>query len=132
MHKKRGVSLKMMVKGAMVYFLYHNSSLNDVVIRKENLIKSYCKEETGFVCNYAGHHIVLPKSVFGNGITMYFEGIPVVVPSRYEVWLEKLYGPDYMKIPPINEQILTHENEFDILDLAHSYPTYFDDEGNLL
>lgn len=132
MHNKRGFSLKMMVKGAMVFFLYHNSSLNDVVIMKENLIKSYCKKETGFVCNYAGHHIVLPKSVFGNGITMYFEGIPVVVPSRYEVWLEKLYGPDYMKIPPINEQILKHENEFDILDLEHSYHTYFDDEGNLL
>ena len=129
--KTKNLIIKM-IKNAIILMFCQEKSLNDMLIEKENLYKSFSRKDTGYVCNFAGRRIVLPESVFGTGIKMEFEGVPANVPSQYNVWLEKLYGPDYMEIPPVEKQTIRHLDEYDILDLERSYHTYIDEEGNLL
>ena len=130
--KNTGNPFKRMIKSVVVLLYCHKKTLQEMVIQIDGLFRSYNYKNTGYVCNFAGRHIVLPESVFGAGIKMEFEGIPVTVPSQYSVWLEKLYGPDYMDIPPSEKQTIKHLDEYDILDLERSYHTYIDEEGNLL
>lgn len=49
-----------------------------------------------------------PKYVFGNGRRIPFEGGTIVVPERVDEYLMRQYG-DYMKLPPIEQQIPEHE-----------------------
>lgn len=130
--KNTGNPFKRMIKSVVVFLYCHKKTLQEMVIQIDRLFRSYNHKNTGYVCNFAGRHIVLPELVFGAGIKMEFEGIPVNVPSQYNVWLEKLYGPDYMEIPLIEKQTIKHLDEYDILDLERSYHTYIDEEGNLL
>ena len=130
--KSTGNPLKKRLKSVIVLLYCHKKTLQGLNIRKENLFRSFSSKNTGYVCNFAGRHIVLPESVFSAGIKMEFEGISVTVPSQYNVWLEKLYGPDYMEMPPVEKQTIRHLDEYDILDLEQSYHKYIDEEGNLL
>lgn len=45
----------------------------------------------------------LPKSVYGEGVTVKFEGVDAVVPTHYHEYLTAKYG-DYMKLPPLEKQ----------------------------
>lgn len=47
-----------------------------------------------------------PKHYFGEGVEATFEGIKVIIPSRYDEYLTQIYG-DYMKLPPENKQKVT-------------------------
>lgn len=49
----------------------------------------------------------LPKEVYGDGVTVKFEGVDAVVPTHYHEYLTAKYG-DYMKLPPENKQIGHH------------------------
>lgn len=44
-----------------------------------------------------------PKHYFGEGVEATFEGIKVIIPSRYDEYLTQIYG-DYMKLPPESKQ----------------------------
>ncbi len=124
--------LKKMLIQMIGCFLCTGKSSHDFLVKKDDLYRSYCKRETGYVCNYAGRRIRLPVSVFGSGTTMTFEGIPLAVPKRYDIWLKKLYGPDYSLIPSVEKQVTNHLNDCCIFDLEHSYQIYLDENGNLL
>lgn len=130
--KSTGNSFKKKIKSVIVLLYCQKKTLQELNIQKEKLYRSFTRKNTGYVCNFAGRRIVLPESVFGTGIKMEFEGILVNVPSQYNVWLEKLYGPDYMETPSVEKQTIKHLDEYDILDLERSYHTYIDEEGNLL
>lgn len=64
--------------------------------------------EKGFVTFPTGRKMyegeLLPASVFFPVRKVLFEGVDVNIPGRAEVYLENLYGEDYMQIPPIEKR----------------------------
>ena len=52
-------------------------------------------------------HIWHPEQ-FAEKTTVPFEGIPVLIPVKYDEVLTILFGPDYMTPPPENERVAKH------------------------
>ena len=52
-------------------------------------------------------HIWHPEQ-FEEKITVPFEGIPCLIPARYDEVLTILFGPDYMTPPPESERVAKH------------------------
>lgn len=52
-------------------------------------------------------HIWHPDQ-FAEKITVPFEGIPCLIPARYDEVLTILFGPDYMTPPPESERVAKH------------------------
>lgn len=50
---------------------------------------------------------ITEKSLYGNGVLHEFEGRQYYVPDDYDKVLRNFYG-DYMKLPPKEQQVLTH------------------------
>lgn len=61
----------------------------------------------GFTSWYFKKELV-PKDVYGQGKVVYFEGTPMRIPGKYDVYLSRLYG-DYMTPPPCSEQFGKHK-----------------------
>ena len=59
--------------------------------------------------------------MFEKAICVPFEGHDMPVPQDYDLMLKILYG-DYMKLPPVEEQV--HKHECVYLDLNNSYIKY--------
>lgn len=55
------------------------------------------------------------SDVFGTGVVLDFEGIPVNAPEKYHEFLVSFYGEKYMEMPP-KDKIVYHQ--FDIIDLG--------------
>lgn len=83
---------------------------------------------TDFYSVYGGKAIErqMPVSWFGNGCKLSFEGIDVVVPSKYKDYLMHIYG-DYESYSPV-EKLLVGPNLVKmnacIVDLKRSYTEY--------
>ncbi len=112
------------LKRITAFLLFRNWTLKEVLTKKESLFKSLCMQKTGYVCNYSKRQIVMPQSVFGEGKTAKFESLTAVVPDRYEVWLQKLYGPDYMQVPALEVPKKFHSSEMEFIDLRKPYREY--------
>lgn len=86
---------------------YDYNCLQDKLMRKMNSLRN-----ENYVTILASYNlkncIEFPKSYFGNGIKMSFEGIDINVPDEYEKILEKLYGLGYLNIPSIEKQVQKH------------------------
>jgi lipopolysaccharide cholinephosphotransferase len=63
----------------------------------------------------------VPKDYFGEGCSVKFRGISVMIPSNYDSYLRSLYG-DYMTPPPIEKRVSHHF--VDVIDLKNSYKKY--------
>lgn len=71
---------------------------------------------------------VAPAEWYGKGVELDFEGIKIVAPERYDLWLKQVYG-DYMKLPPEEKRITHHNTE--IIDTKKSYKEYMkNNKGN--
>ncbi|MCL2019662.1 MAG: LicD family protein [Oscillospiraceae bacterium] len=53
---------------------------------------------------------LFPTEWFSDGVLLPFEDIQIVVPTEYKNYLSKLYGADYMELPP-EEKRTTHATE---------------------
>ena len=94
--------------------------------RKDSLMKKYSFEDMNMVFNYCGAYgekEIMPKEYFGIGSKGVFEGVEVVLPEKYDLYLKKQYD-DYMKLPPIEERIGHHFCE--VIDLHKSYKCYIE------
>ena len=61
------------------------------------------------VGNFAANvRFVCDKHVFDEFIYVPFENKQYKAPIGYHEWLTAIYG-DYMKLPPVNEQVNKHE-----------------------
>lgn len=92
--------------------------------RKDSLMKKYNFEDMDMVFNYCGAYgekEIMPKEYFGIGSKGVFEGVEVVLPEKYDMYLKKQYD-DYMKLPPIEKRIGHHFCE--VIDLHKSYKYY--------
>ncbi len=72
-------------------------------------------------CGVWGMRELMRKDWFAEGRTAVFEGMEVVIPKEYDLYLTQLYG-DYMTPPPKEKQVFRHECE--IIDLDNSYTKY--------
>lgn len=119
---------KLTIKGRLfkviTNILLSRYSYQEVIIKKENLLKKYKYEDNEIVANFCGawgEKEIVPKSYFGDGTNKLFENISVIVPEKYDEYLTRLYG-DYMKLPPIEQRVTHHYCS--IIDLNKSYKHY--------
>lgn len=96
------------------------------VIAKEKLLKKYSYEDSEIVANYGGAwgmKEVMPKSYFGNGTIVEFEGLKVTLAEDYDKYLKSVYG-DYMTPPPPEKRVGHHFCT--VIDTDKSYLYYID------
>ncbi len=67
---------------------------------KSSLIASFIDE--------VGEKRIYPRESYDNVVYLDFEGLKFPAPADYDMILTKFYG-DYMKLPPIEKQVLTHD-----------------------
>ena len=89
----------------------------------EELIKKYSPKESELWCNYANSirkYEYSPKSHYGEGIFMKFEGLDVRIPEDYDGYLTLKYG-DYKADLPDKLKVPSHHY---LVDLEKSYKEY--------
>lgn len=81
-------------------------------------------DDAVLVGNYFGNNAkreAMPKEIFEEGTDGVFEGIKVKLPKDYDKYLTLLFG-DYMKLPPVEQQIGHHFDKG--FSLSEDYLTY--------
>lgn len=84
-----------------------------IVDRINRLSQKYPVEGSewiGCLCGGYRKTDMMPASIASEIIRMPFEGHMINVPIGYETYLKTLYG-DYMKLPPIEEQVPRHTSD---------------------
>lgn len=80
--------------------------LFDYVCTKDN--KKTCKYTTNFASHFKWKKQLFENEVYGEGVRLEFEGNMFNAPIGYLKILERLYGTDYMAMPPKDKQV-THQ-----------------------
>ncbi len=66
------------------------------------------KYATSFACRYGWRKETFPNEVYGEGTKLVFEGQYFNAPEQWDVILKRLYGNNYMDIPPKGKQLSGH------------------------
>ncbi|AQY49756.1 LPS biosynthesis protein [Listeria weihenstephanensis FSL R9-0317] len=86
-----------------------SSTLFDILT---NLMQSDHDESTPFYVNYGSQYgykkQTMPKTIYNPTATAKFEGYTFWIPAETRQWLERIYGDNYMELPPIEKRI-THK-----------------------
>lgn len=88
-----------------VTYLIPNRFINwlfDYVCTKDN--HQDCKYTTNFASHFKWEKQLFENEVYGEGCRLEFEGKLLNAPTEYKKILERLYGKDYMKLPPKEKQ----------------------------
>lgn len=91
------------------------------MLQKENLYRKYPLEQSEYWCNHGNWQNQLEyanRTQYGNGKTAFFEGIPVVIPEKYDEYLTQKYGD--WRADPSEEKRKSHHNLV-VVDAARSY-----------
>lgn len=92
--------------------------------KRDCLFKKHEYDKCEFVSNFCGawgEREIMPKEYFGNGTKSIFEGITVIIPEKYDLYLNKLYG-NYMELPPVEKRKAHHFCK--VIDLDKPYTEY--------
>jgi lipopolysaccharide cholinephosphotransferase len=92
--------------------------------RLERVMKSLEYDKSDRIINWNGAwglKEALPRSIFGEGCHLQFEGRTAMVPVNFKGYLSALYG-DFMQPPPPDKRISDHQTEF--LDVDRPYTDY--------
>ena len=88
-----------------VTFLFPQAFINKLfewVCQKDN--KKQCKYTTNFASHFKWKRQLFENEVYGKGKRLEFEGRYFNAPNEYEMILERLYGKNYMQLPPIEKR----------------------------
>ena len=102
-------------------FCLRRYSIAELSKKQTALMKKENGKGYDFYVNYASNygHIkqTMPKKIYGVPKKLFFENKEYNVPNDYEYFLTRLYGEEYMKIPPKEKQI-THSPQRICFDTA--------------
>lgn len=76
-------------------------------VLKRSLAKDMGKDKpyyTNFFSQYGFKRQTMPKQWYGEGVEVEFEGRKYTAPAEYKEFLNQLYGPNYMDIPPVEKR----------------------------
>ena len=76
-------------------------------------------------CGAWGDKEIAFREWFGEGTEALFEGINIVIPKEYDLYLSRLYG-DYMQLPPLEQRVPHHYCT--VIDLEKPYTKYMEKE----
>ena len=96
--------------------------MNRVVAVREFIIKLGRKSK--LMKNYSGawgNREIVPAECFNKFIRLDFEGLQLMAPAAYDLYLRHIYG-DYMTLPPVEKRVAHHYT--DVIDLKHPYTNY--------
>ena len=100
--------------------------LFDYVCSKDN--KKNCKYTTNFASHFKWKKQLFENEVYGDGVRLEFEGRFFNAPKEYLVILERLYGKNFMDLPP-EEKRVTHD--IVELDFGKYYTGLISDEKKI-
>lgn len=84
------------------------------IIKKMNEIAAeydyYKADKVGNLVFNSGYYELMDKEIFENRVKLKFEDKEYYVPGDYDNYLTNIYG-DYMKFPPVEQQITHHDFE---------------------
>ena len=93
---------EVLIKFARIVPIGKMLNLTKIRNKMDKMFRSQNYAKADFVGTFLGRysfHEVVPKSYFGEGAMIDFEGIPFNAPEKLEEYLTHMYG-DYMKLPP--------------------------------
>lgn len=117
-------TFKSRIKSIIVFF-YPITPLNAVKSR-DKLYQSI--SSSNLLANLSGawgKKEIVPKSWYGKGAELEFEGLKVMGPKEWDKWLTQVYG-DYMTMPPIDQRKPHHYS--DAIDFNKPYTEYIHKE----
>ena len=93
-------------------FLYRYQNIEKYFIKVDRTFKKYKDKKTSYVTIPSGrrHYFgeKLPKEIFLNLVEYQFENLKILGPKEYNIYLENLYGSNYMQLPPIEKREKHH------------------------
>ncbi|MBR3928616.1 MAG: LicD family protein [Clostridia bacterium] len=115
---------KARVRNAIFRMLGYHKRTAQIIAQTEKLYSQYPVDQSDYWCNYGnwqGQLEYAHRSQYGNGKKVFFEGIAVIVPEKYDEYLTQKYG-DWRSDPPV-EKRKTHHSIV-AFDEGHSYTEY--------
>lgn len=107
--RNKNLGVRFIRKG--MYYLSRIMFKQSMTVKINVEAKKYTYADCNFVGNIVdatyGLKEIFPKEYFGDGKMMEFENLQVRVPVNFDGVLSSFYG-DYMKLPPVNEQVAIH------------------------
>ena len=103
-------SLLKRILAYLSWFFVLASTPKKALIKFDNKCKKYNYNNSEKTILYGGawdKKEIHSRSTYGSGTIMSFEGIKVIVPEKFDIFLTEMYG-DYMKLPPIEKRVGHH------------------------
>ena len=93
-------------------FLYRYQNIEKYFIKVDRTFKKYKDKKTSYVTIPSGrrHYFgeKLSKKIFFDLVEYQFENLKILGPKEYNIYLENLYGSNYMQLPPIEKREKHH------------------------
>lgn len=103
-HSKRERGFMGFIK-LMVTSIFSNSTIHRIMLSVIGRIdERNCANQVIYGTPYPIKRMIFPKEWHGDGKRMPFEGREYVCPAKADLYLERIYGDDYMQLPPENKR----------------------------
>lgn len=93
-------------------FLYRYQNIEKYFIKVDKTFKKYKDKKTSYVTIPSGRRHYFGekqlKEIFLNLVEYPFENLKIWGPKEYNIYLENLYGSNYMQLPPIEKREKHH------------------------
>lgn len=110
---KRNSLLEIAVKKGVQFGLKVFYPIRKVNIDQDRVMRRFEECETQFICSMASQYTYekqcMDIEIYGKPTLMDFAGRKYYVPEKIEAYLTKLYGINYMSIPPVEKRYRPNE-----------------------
>lgn len=77
-----------------------------------HILRKHPNREYNYYTNYGSAYPIQKetflKEEYGEGVLVRFEKMDVIIPTMYKKMLSKIYGDNYMELPPLEKRITHH------------------------